>query len=158
MSEIPRSRTALTDDEIANTPIAAAYRAGFDDGCAAAKDGHPPRTYPGIARLARRIAQQRLARTQGAANSAETGPDNSAIEPDEVDQAGVYTEEDLQTALSHFRKRRAALERDSMNKYAAIGVATGNMAIAATHTEAVAAFEARYGPAKTLTFHIGTTR
>ena len=44
-----------------------------------------------------------------------------------------------------------------MGQYVAVDVATGKMAVAATHIEAVDAFEAKFGPAKTLTFHIGTT-
>ena len=81
----------------------------------------------------------------------QTGLDGAADEND------IFSEIDLETALSHFRKRQQALERDHMNQYVAIDIDTGRMAIAASHSEAVDAYEVKYGTARTLTFHIGTT-
>jgi hypothetical protein len=75
----------------------------------------------------------------------------------EGDENDIYTDADLERALTFFRGRRRTLELYSLDQYVAVDVATGKMAVAATHIDAVQAFEAKFGSAKTLTFHIGTT-
>ena len=82
---------------------------------------------------------------------------SQVVQYGEEDENDIYNDDDLDAALSYFRRERQALERDHLNSYVAVDVATGNMAVAATHIEAVDAFEAKFGPARTLTFHIGTT-
>lgn len=138
-----RSTPAQELDAVVET----AYRAGFDDGLAAAREGPAPKVDPDRARLAvtRAAALTRAATTampmhfrkrKKVDGEHEPGRSPSLVE-DEPDENAIYTDEDLEIALTHYRNHRNRLERDHFNQYVTVDIATGQMAVAASASEAI---------------------
>ncbi len=144
---MPDTQTAPADELDIDAKIEAAYRAGFEDGWHAAKDGGP---------LAVAKGSVRRGTNGGSLLSFGSG---LAVDPTfSADPKGVYSDQEIQTVLQHFRTNRQQLERDHFNRYVTIDIATGRMAVAPSGIAAVEAYEKEFGPSKTITMHIGTTK